>query len=159
MIHIWRPLRRGWGVMQNWDVIGRRGVRGSECSGRPVFIFFIKEIWICAMTRHHAESNINILWTRNLPTDSGVREWSYPLMIPLHCLWTKSNNRTRGQFGCDATWLCFCFDFVCSHVRCDCFSIVCWRGWGGVLIKLDIQDQGAGKVLDVDGQGLRGLEN
>ena len=36
--------------------------------------FFIKENWICAMTRHHAESNINILLTRNLPIDSGVRQ-------------------------------------------------------------------------------------
>ena len=33
-------------------------------------------------------------------------------MIPLHCLWAKSNNRTRGQFKCDVTWFCFCFDFV-----------------------------------------------
>ena len=34
------------------------GAGGIECSGRPVFIFFIKEKWICAMTRHHAQSNI-----------------------------------------------------------------------------------------------------
>ena len=25
--------------MQNWDVIGRRGMGGSECSGRSIFIF------------------------------------------------------------------------------------------------------------------------
>ena len=37
----------GWGV--------------HEGSGSPVFIFFIKENWICAVTRHHAESNIDIL--------------------------------------------------------------------------------------------------
>ena len=37
-------------------------------------IFFIKENWICAITRHHAESNISILLTRNLPIDSGVRQ-------------------------------------------------------------------------------------
>ena len=24
----------------------------SECSGRPAFIFFIKENWICTITRH-----------------------------------------------------------------------------------------------------------
>ena len=29
------------------------------------------------MTRHHAESNINILLTRNLPIDSGARQWSH----------------------------------------------------------------------------------
>ena len=30
---------------------------GGECSELLIFIFFIKENWICAMTRHHAESN------------------------------------------------------------------------------------------------------
>ena len=33
----------------------------SECSGRPVFIFLIKENWIWAMNRHHAEPSMNIL--------------------------------------------------------------------------------------------------
>ena len=37
------------------DVGGWREV--SECSGRPIFIFFIKENWICPITRHHAEPN------------------------------------------------------------------------------------------------------
>ena len=93
------------------------------------------------MTRHHAESNINILLTRNLPIDSGVRQGTHPLMIPLHCLWAKSNNRTHGQFECDITWFCF------------------WRGWGeGVCLKLVVQGQGGGKILDVYGQ-RGGLEN
>ena len=48
-------------------------------------------------------------------------------LIQLHCLWTKPNNRTRGQFECDMTWFCFSFDFVCSHVWCGCCSIVCLR--------------------------------
>ena len=34
---------KGWG----------RGV--SRFSGCPIFTFFIKENWICAMTRHHGE--------------------------------------------------------------------------------------------------------
>ena len=38
------------------------------------FFFFIKENLICAMTRHHAEPNINMLLTRNLPFDSDVRQ-------------------------------------------------------------------------------------
>ena len=54
-----------------------------------------------------------------------------PLIILLHCLWAKSSNRTRGQFECDGTWLCFCFDFVRAHALCDCRSIVCWRRWRG----------------------------
>ena len=33
--------------------------------------FFIKENWICAMTRHHAN---NILLPRNVPFDSDVRQ-------------------------------------------------------------------------------------
>ena len=37
-------------------------------------LFFIGENWICAMTRHHVEPNINILLTRNLPFDSDVRQ-------------------------------------------------------------------------------------
>ena len=32
--------------------------------------FLVKENWICAVTRQHAEPNINILLTRNLPFDS-----------------------------------------------------------------------------------------
>ena len=30
----------------------------------------------------------------------------------------------RGQFECDVTWFCSCFDFVGSHARCGCCSIV-----------------------------------
>ena len=49
-------------------------------------------------------------------------------MMQLHCLWAKlNNNRTRGQFECDLIWFCFCFDFVHSHARCGCCSIVCLR--------------------------------
>ena len=43
----------------------------------------------------------------------------------MHCLWAKSNKRTRVQFECDVTF--FCFDFVHSHARCDCCFIVCLR--------------------------------
>ena len=102
------------GVRKKWDVIARRGWRGgggegSKCSGRPIFIFFIKENWICAMTRHHAN---NVLLARNLPFDSDVRQWSHLLMISLHCLWANSNNRTRAQFECDVLYFGFCFVFV-----------------------------------------------
>ena len=118
-----------WGLRQKWYVIERKGAGDgvSECSRRPIFIFFIKENWICAMTRHHAEPSINILLARNLPFASGVRQRSHPLMIPMHCLWAKSNNRTHCQFEWDVTWFCFCFDFVRSHARRDCCSMVCLR--------------------------------
>ena len=55
------------------------GWEASECSGGPILIFFIKENWICAMTRHHAD---NISLARNLPFDSDVRQWSDPLTPP-----------------------------------------------------------------------------
>ena len=107
-------------------------------------------------------SNINILLATYLPFDSGVRQRSHPLMIPLQCLRTKSNNRKRGQFECEVAWFCFCFDFVWSNARCGCYSIVCWRGWGffwgGDLEKLDAQDQGGRNILDVDEQGVGDLE-
>ena len=60
---------------QRWGV--------TVCYGRPIFIFFIKENWICVMARHHTEPKTNTLLTRNLPFDSDVRQWSHPLMIPL----------------------------------------------------------------------------
>ena len=58
------------------DGRGGGGEVVSECSGRPIFFFIIiiKENWICAMTRHHGEPNINILLARNLPFDSDVRQ-------------------------------------------------------------------------------------
>ena len=89
---------------------------GSKCSEKPIFVIFIKENWICAMIRHHAESS-DILLARNITFDSDVRQWSHSLMITLHCLWDESNNRTRGQFECGVIWFCFCFDFVCSPAR------------------------------------------
>ena len=46
------------------DVGGRFG-GVSEYSELSIFISFIKENWISAMTRHHAE-------TSNLPLDSDV---------------------------------------------------------------------------------------
>ena len=55
------------------------------------------------MTRHHADSNIDILLTKNLLFDSGVRHRSHPLMIPLSCLRAKWNNKMRGEFEYDMT--------------------------------------------------------
>ena len=82
------------------------------------------------MTRHHAKPNINVLLTRNLPLDSDIRQQSYPLMIPLHCLLVKLNNRMHSQFEYDVTYFCFCFDFVHSHAQFgegDSFEIGCPR--------------------------------
>ena len=59
------------GVGKNEMLLDVVGWGVSECLGRPIFIFLIKENLVCAMTRNHAESsNINILLRRNLPIDS-----------------------------------------------------------------------------------------
>ena len=103
----------------------------SEYSGCPIFIylffFFIFLQDLCHDQASCWAKFINIILTRNFPFDSDIRQRSHPLMIPLDCLWAKSNNRRCGQFECNVTWFHFCFDFICSYVQCGCFSIVCLR--------------------------------
>ena len=79
--------------------------------------------------------NMNILW-QEIFFNSDVRQWSHPLMIPLHCLWAKSSNRTSGQFECDVTFFCFAFFFLIFFIYmhgavvvhdASCCSIVCLR--------------------------------
>ena len=46
VIHMWRPLWKGCGLRQKWDVIRRRELEGecvSEYSGRSIFIFLLKK--------------------------------------------------------------------------------------------------------------------
>ena len=50
------------GVRKKWDVIRRRGSGGLTSVLDVQSFFFIKENWICAMTRHHAEPNINMVY-------------------------------------------------------------------------------------------------
>ena len=54
-----------------WMQRGWVGV-ASVLDAQSLF-FFIKENWICTIIKHHDGSN-NILLTRNLPIDSGVRQ-------------------------------------------------------------------------------------
>ena len=61
------------GVRQKSDVIGRSGTGGQQVFWTSN-VFFITENWICAITRHHTEPNINMLLTRNLLFDSDVRQ-------------------------------------------------------------------------------------
>ena len=97
----------------------------SKCSWTSILFSLIKENWICAMIRSHAEPNINILLTRNLPFDYDIRQWSRRLMIPMHCLWAKSNNRARGRFECDVVGavvvpVCLLFQVVqIKQVNCN----------------------------------------
>ena len=77
-------------------------------------------------------------------------------MIPLHCLWAKSNNRTHGQFECDVTWFCFCFISFDRMYGAVIVPQFVGEG-GGNRLKLDVQGQEGGKILDVDGQGGWGV--
>ena len=63
-------LREGKAKMKcYWTLV----VRGADCSRRPIFNFFVLKKNGFAPW-HYAQSNINILLTKNLPIDSGVRQ-------------------------------------------------------------------------------------
>ena len=79
--------------------------------------FFNKENLICAMTRHHAN---NILFTRNRPFDSDIRQLNHLLMITLNCLWAKSNNSTPCQFEYGMS-LCI-YLFIYLFIQCFCLN-------------------------------------
>ena len=114
MIQIWCKLCGGVeGVRQKWYVIRCRGKGVASVLDVQSLFFY----WICAMIKHHVELNVNNFLTRNLPFDSDIRKWNYPLMIPLHCLWATSNNRTRGQLECYVTcFFLFWFRLLTSTV-------------------------------------------
>ena len=103
-----------------------RGVR--ECFRCPILIFFIKKNWIWAMTKHHAQSNINILLTRNLlhftlTLDSEAILYSY------HCIVCGINRTMDRVVSFNVTWLSFVFVLILfvHNTRCGCCSIACLR--------------------------------
>ena len=53
----------------------------------------------------------------------------------------------------DNSNLCIMFFLI------DWLLVIIWRRGGGVRLKLDVQRQEGGIFLDVDGQGVWGLEN
>ena len=107
MIHMLRPLWEWEGVSGDltykWDAIGRRGWGLASVSDVRYF-FFIKESWIYAMTRHHAEPNININFGKNSDSDFRLKPSFNNTVIPLRCLWAKLNNRARGKIECNMAW-------------------------------------------------------
>ena len=91
-------------------------------------ISFKRALWEnMAMTKHHAEPNVNILLTRNISFDSDVIQWSHPLTRPLYCLWANWNNKRLVNLKLSWLGLFFFFDFVCSQARYGCCSILCLR--------------------------------
>ena len=126
------PLSGEWGeegVEQKWDVIERRRVMVVSVLNVQSLFFLLKKIGFAPWSDIMQSQTLIFYW-QEIFLLTLVSQWSHPLAIPLHCLWTKLNNRTRCQFECDVTWFCFCFDFVCTHARCGCCSKVCWREWG-----------------------------
>ena len=73
-------------------------------------------------------------------------------MILLHCLWAKSNNRTRGQFECDVSGFAFVLiSFVHMHGEVV-VSLFVGEGGRALRLKLDIQGPESGAALDAYGQ-------
>ena len=80
----------------------------AHCFHDCIFIYrYICKIenWICTMTRHYAESSINILLTWNLPTESGVRQWSHSLMN--HCIVCRLDWTIERVINLNVTWIGF----------------------------------------------------
>ena len=120
------------------------GSGSSKCCGRPIFIFFIKENWICATSRR-PDIMLSHYYIIDFPIDSGIRHRSRPLMIPFNCLRTKSNNRTPGQFECDVSRFCFCLISFRYTMRLLFNSLLESSVCGGRGVCL--------KILNVDEQG------
>ena len=113
--------QRGVGGLGKSDMLSDVGEWGLASVLEAQSFFFIKQSWICAMTRHHAN---NILLAKNLPFDSDVRQWSHPLMILLHCCGLNTNN----QFECELTLLLFCCCCCCC-----CFCSISFIHMHGVV--------------------------
>ena len=99
-------LRGGGGLRWKWDVTGHRGWGVKECSGRQILTFLLKKIEFAPWPDIKLSQRLIYYWQEIFVFDSDVRQRSHTLMIPLHCLWAKSNNRTR---GCDVTLFLFWF--------------------------------------------------
>ena len=101
------------GVDKNemWSDVGRWGDGGgSEFPWRPIFIFFIKENWVCAITRHYVELHINILLTRNLPIESVSDSETIPQWY--HCIVCGLNRTMEHVVNLNVTWLGFVFVLI-----------------------------------------------
>ena len=102
----------GGGVRQKWDVIGRKGRWGVASVLDVQFLFFLlKKIEFAPWPDITLRQTLITLLTKNLPFDCDVRQWRHPLMISLHCLWAKLNNR----MWCDLVLILFWFrSFTCT---------------------------------------------
>ena len=86
-----------------------------------LYIVFIKENWICFMTRHLAEPDINII-------DKKSSFWLWhqtgkPYFNDTIVCWL--NRTTEHVVSLNVMWLSF--DFVRSRARCGCCFINCLR--------------------------------
>ena len=118
-------FERGWGVKTKMRCYRTKWGEGLASVLDVQSLFFYQRKLDLYHARHHAEPNIKILLTRNLLFDTNVRQWSHPLMIPLHVCGLKRT--IEPVVNLNVTWLVFlfCFDFLRSHAQCGCCSIVC----------------------------------
>ena len=104
--HMTSTLRGGGGLRWKWDVTGRKEWGVKECSGRQILTFLLKKIEFAPWPDIKLSQRLIYYWQEIFLFDSDVRQRSHTLMIPLHYLWAKSNNRTC---GCDVTLFLFRF--------------------------------------------------
>ena len=131
MIHKWRPLwggDGGGGGSKNDMVLDVGGGRGfSECTGRLILIFLSKKIGFALWPDIMLSQILIYYWQEifllTLTSDSeAIPSW-------YHCIFCVRNRTIERVVNLNATWLgfVFCFDFVPSHARCGCCSIVSLR--------------------------------
>ena len=126
---MWRPLLgesgEGGGKvkMRCYWRLGDGGL-ASVLDAQSLF-FLLKKIEFAPWPDIMLIIHYNKLLARNLPFDFDVRQWTYSLMIPLHCcgLNRKKNAWSFWIWRALVFLLLFWFNFVHSHARCGCCSI------------------------------------
>ena len=96
--------------VQSWFLLLKK-IGFALWSDIMLIIYYWQEIFLLTLT---------FSFDSDSESFSDVTHWSHLLMIALHYLWTKSNNRTRDHFECDVT-----FFGLFVWFRCRCCSIVC----------------------------------
>ena len=115
--HMTSTLRGGWeGVRQKWDVIGCKEVEGWRVFlTSNLYFFLLKKIGFAPWPDIMLSQTL-ILLTKNLLFDTDARQWSHPLMIPLHVC--GINRTVEPVVNLNMTWLAFVFvliSFVHMH--------------------------------------------
>ena len=97
IIHIWRP-DWGWGrgIRQKQDDIGCRGWGVANVQDAQSLFFLLKKIGFAPWPDIILSQRLIYYWQEIFLLTLVSDRKSHPLIIPLHCLWAKWNNRTCG---------------------------------------------------------------